>query len=312
MGFDHAWTYDHIAWRSLRDSPWFAAVPTLTAAALGDLHHPAGDAGGLAELPAPGAVRPRAHHARRRSRRPAHRRASGRAARDGTPPSSARSRGRHGAGRRLRGVRRPARPGAARSRRPPTTGTHYSAVAVPERARLRAAAAGAVRHRGHRCAGLRLAAPTPTVWVTNGLRSHEGPPLPGRRGRRGRPGADQRLDEACAAAGRDPASLRASCSPGHGSTPACIAGRWRETRAAYEAAGATDLVVHWPRPTEPYQGDPPRPCRRAPRRRRRGTIVVGGDPADLRATLRHQGARAHSAEGDVERGRVALGGGLDG
>lgn len=27
------WTYDHLAWRTLRDEPWFAAVPTLTAAA---------------------------------------------------------------------------------------------------------------------------------------------------------------------------------------------------------------------------------------------------------------------------------------
>src|SRR5437764_940980 len=34
MGFDHAWTYDHIAWGELRDKPWHAAVPTLTAAAL--------------------------------------------------------------------------------------------------------------------------------------------------------------------------------------------------------------------------------------------------------------------------------------
>src|SRR5262249_35035036 len=34
LGFDHAWTYDHIAWRELRDEPWFAAVPTLSAAAL--------------------------------------------------------------------------------------------------------------------------------------------------------------------------------------------------------------------------------------------------------------------------------------
>ena len=34
LGFDHAWTYDHLAWRSLRDSPWFGAMPTLTAAAL--------------------------------------------------------------------------------------------------------------------------------------------------------------------------------------------------------------------------------------------------------------------------------------
>ena len=33
-GFDHAWTYDHLAWRSLADGPWFASVPTLAAAAL--------------------------------------------------------------------------------------------------------------------------------------------------------------------------------------------------------------------------------------------------------------------------------------
>jgi alkanesulfonate monooxygenase SsuD/methylene tetrahydromethanopterin reductase-like flavin-dependent oxidoreductase (luciferase family) len=33
MGFDAAWTYDHLAWRDLADEPWFATVPTLTAAA---------------------------------------------------------------------------------------------------------------------------------------------------------------------------------------------------------------------------------------------------------------------------------------
>jgi alkanesulfonate monooxygenase SsuD/methylene tetrahydromethanopterin reductase-like flavin-dependent oxidoreductase (luciferase family) len=33
LGFDHVWTYDHLAWADLRDSTWFAAVPTLAAAA---------------------------------------------------------------------------------------------------------------------------------------------------------------------------------------------------------------------------------------------------------------------------------------
>jgi alkanesulfonate monooxygenase SsuD/methylene tetrahydromethanopterin reductase-like flavin-dependent oxidoreductase (luciferase family) len=33
LGFDHAWTFDHLAWRWLRDDAWFGAVPTLTAAA---------------------------------------------------------------------------------------------------------------------------------------------------------------------------------------------------------------------------------------------------------------------------------------
>jgi alkanesulfonate monooxygenase SsuD/methylene tetrahydromethanopterin reductase-like flavin-dependent oxidoreductase (luciferase family) len=33
-GFHSAWTYDHLAWRSLADGPWFATVPVLAAAAL--------------------------------------------------------------------------------------------------------------------------------------------------------------------------------------------------------------------------------------------------------------------------------------
>lgn len=33
MGFDHAWTYDHLAWGDLADEPWFATMPTLVAAA---------------------------------------------------------------------------------------------------------------------------------------------------------------------------------------------------------------------------------------------------------------------------------------
>ena len=33
-GFDHAWTYDHLAWRTLADEPWFATIPLLAAAAV--------------------------------------------------------------------------------------------------------------------------------------------------------------------------------------------------------------------------------------------------------------------------------------
>jgi len=33
LGFDHAWTYDHLSWRQFRDRTWFGAIPTLTAAA---------------------------------------------------------------------------------------------------------------------------------------------------------------------------------------------------------------------------------------------------------------------------------------
>lgn len=34
LGFDAAYTYDHLSWRDFRDRPWFAMVPTLAAAAL--------------------------------------------------------------------------------------------------------------------------------------------------------------------------------------------------------------------------------------------------------------------------------------
>lgn len=33
MGFDHAWTYDHLTWGGLPDSPWGGATPLLAAAA---------------------------------------------------------------------------------------------------------------------------------------------------------------------------------------------------------------------------------------------------------------------------------------
>lgn len=34
MGFDHAWTYDHLVWAGLPEAPWHSTVATLTAAAM--------------------------------------------------------------------------------------------------------------------------------------------------------------------------------------------------------------------------------------------------------------------------------------
>ena len=34
LGFDHAWTYDHLVWGGLLDSPWYGTTPTLAAAAM--------------------------------------------------------------------------------------------------------------------------------------------------------------------------------------------------------------------------------------------------------------------------------------
>lgn len=33
LGFPHAWTYDHLSWRTLRDGPWYDSMTTLSAAA---------------------------------------------------------------------------------------------------------------------------------------------------------------------------------------------------------------------------------------------------------------------------------------
>lgn len=34
LGFDHAWTYDHLAWRTLADEAWYGTVPLLAAVAV--------------------------------------------------------------------------------------------------------------------------------------------------------------------------------------------------------------------------------------------------------------------------------------
>lgn len=34
MGFDHGWTYDHLTWSGLPESPWYGTMPTLMGAAL--------------------------------------------------------------------------------------------------------------------------------------------------------------------------------------------------------------------------------------------------------------------------------------
>jgi len=34
LGFQTAWTYDRLAWRTMADGPWHATIPTLVAAAL--------------------------------------------------------------------------------------------------------------------------------------------------------------------------------------------------------------------------------------------------------------------------------------
>lgn len=62
------------------------------------------------------------------------------------------------------------------------------------------------------------------------------------------------LDAACEQIGRDPASINRLVLTGFQLSAPLDA--FAEASEAYEAAGVTDLVVHWPRASEPFAGDP--------------------------------------------------------
>ena len=254
LGFAHAWTYDHLAWRSLRDDPWFAMVPTLAAAAsvtermrLGPLvaspnfRHPVPFAKELAALD------------------------------DLTGGRLVVGLGAGGVGWDATVLGNPAWSSQERAgrfeefvgltdlllRQPATTseGRWYSADEarmVPgcvQQPRVPFAVAAA----GSR--GMRLAATYGQAWVTTGLRA--GPvAIPAAEGAAMVATQIARLEEACAEVGRDPATIDrmlltgAELDDGLSSVEA-----FREVVGEYEAVGVTDLIVHWPRDTEPYRGD---------------------------------------------------------
>jgi alkanesulfonate monooxygenase SsuD/methylene tetrahydromethanopterin reductase-like flavin-dependent oxidoreductase (luciferase family) len=103
---------------------------------------------------------------------------------------------------------------------------------------------------------LRVAAKYGSLWVSSGPRTHGGPPLPAAEGATAIARQLARLEDACAAEGRDPATLDRLVLTG----PRLDGGlrsleAFREVRDAYTALGVTDLVVHWPRESPPYEGD---------------------------------------------------------
>ena len=255
LGFAHAWTYDHIAWGSLRDAPWFAAIPTLTAAALvtttmrlgtlvasPNFRHPvpfsrelitlddiangrltvgigSGGEGWDATILGQQAWSP-----------------TERADRFGEfvllldrllrqPTTTYR-------GRYWSASDAPMHPGCVQKPRPP-----FDLAATGPRA-------------------MRVAARYADVWVTNGDRAHRGPPLPAPEGVEVVRRQLALLENICEAEDRDPATLDRLVLTG----PRLDAGiqsrrAFEGTQEAYADAGITDLVVHWPRPGEPYAGD---------------------------------------------------------
>ncbi|MFE9429210.1 LLM class flavin-dependent oxidoreductase [Kitasatospora sp. NPDC006697] len=253
LGFDHAWTYDHLMWRWLREKPWFGAVPTLTAAAaatsrirLGTMvasptfRHPVTFAKELMALDdiSEGRI------------------ICGLGAGTGAFDDAA-----TGAA--------PLRPSARAERfaefveltdlllRSPETsyrGTHFTAHEVHlhpgcvQRPRLPFAVAAT----GPR--GMAVAARYADTWVTAGTAGTFEPqsyeqliPLFRKQ--------SEALDEACDRIGRDPGTVRRLVLTG-----AMIGGVMESSESFLDASGRfaeigfTDLVVHWPREEFPYQG----------------------------------------------------------
>jgi alkanesulfonate monooxygenase SsuD/methylene tetrahydromethanopterin reductase-like flavin-dependent oxidoreductase (luciferase family) len=238
MGFDHAWTYDHLTWRSLRDGPWFAAMPTLVAAAVATSHLRVGT------LVASPTFRHPVTFAKELM----------------TLDDISDGRVTLGIGAGGDGFDATAVRTVAWSRRERTErfeefvtmldrlltertttseGRYYvanEARAIPG-CRQRPRLPFAIAATGPR--GMRLAARYGASWIASDSRGA---------------GRDlvARLADACADEGRDPGSLARLVLVGHRERPLASVEAFRDVAGRYEDAGFSDLVVHWPRPVEPF------------------------------------------------------------
>ena len=255
LGFDHAWTYDHLTWREFRDEPWFGAVPTLTAAAavtermrVGPLvaspnfRHPVPFAKDLATLD------------------------------DVSGGRLTLGIGAGGVGWDATVLGQEAWPRKERTerfeevvelldlllRQPGTTwrGQWYAA----EEARMIPGSIQepripfAVAATGPR--GLRVAARFAQTWVTVGPFVDDGAMSLDEAMAEVRRQGDA-LEVACAEVGRDPAELDRLALVGLALPPIGVPSpdEWDEVVGRYGEVGITDLVVHWPRDEGIYAGD---------------------------------------------------------
>jgi alkanesulfonate monooxygenase SsuD/methylene tetrahydromethanopterin reductase-like flavin-dependent oxidoreductase (luciferase family) len=241
LGFDHAWTYDHLTWREQRDSPWFGAIPMLTAAAvvtsrirLGTMvaspnfRHPVplakelmtlddiSDGRITAGIGAGGkgfdATATRKSAWTQRERRERFEEFVAMLDRLLTDPATS-FQGGYYVANDARSI-----PGCRQLPRLP-----FAIAATDSRS-------------------LRVAARHGAAWIATDSRG-AGPELVGR------------LEEACTAEGRDPASIERIVLVGHRERPLTSVEAFRDVAGRYAEAGFTDLVIHWPRQHEPFAGD---------------------------------------------------------
>lgn len=253
LGFTHVWTYDHLAWRGFRDDPWFTSIPLLTAVAgatsrvrLGTLvaspnfRHPLTFAKELIALDDISQGRVIAGIG------------AGGQGWDATmlgqhPWSGAERAKRFSEFVELTEL-------LLREPKVSWQGTYYAvdeARTFPgcvQKPRLPLAIAAGAK------ASMRVAARFGEYWVTIGdygkgeidvtsaialVRSQV-----------------TQLEDACASVGRDPMTIRRLVLTGFLIDPALESKEaFTDAVGRYAEAGVTDLVVHWPRSTPPYEGD---------------------------------------------------------
>lgn len=240
LGFDHAWTYDHLTWRSFRDKAWFGAMPTLTAAALAttririgplvaspNFRHPVPFAKEVMTLDDISAGRLTLGIG------------AGGSGYDATALGQQKWTPRERADRFGEFVTMLDR--LLSERATSESGRFYSAEqarAIPgcvQQPRVPFAIAAA----GPR--GMRLAAAHADTWV----------------GIDGRETASRQIEkmlESCAEAGRDPASLARLALIGFAENPLASRAAFEDAAGRYAEAGFSDLVIHWPRDDEPFRG----------------------------------------------------------
>jgi alkanesulfonate monooxygenase SsuD/methylene tetrahydromethanopterin reductase-like flavin-dependent oxidoreductase (luciferase family) len=103
---------------------------------------------------------------------------------------------------------------------------------------------------------MRVAAMHAQIWVTNGDRSYDGPPLPAEEGAAAVGAQLRRFEQICEDVGRDPATVdKLVLTGGRLDEGLASPDAFRTLVEAYGSVGMTDVVVHWPRPEGPYAGD---------------------------------------------------------
>ena len=240
-GFDHAWTYDHLTWRMFRDEPWFGAIPTLTAAAMvtkrirlgmlvasPNFRHPVPFAKELMTLDDIALGRFTLGIG------------AGGDGWDATVLGQAKWSTSERADHFDEFVR--LLDGLLREERTTHSGRFYSAQEarmIPgcvQQPRVPYAIAAA----GPR--GMRLAAEFADTWITTDDRGTGQAEI-------------TRLEEICQETKRVPASLRRLVLVGFAHNPLRSISEFEDVAGRYADAGFTDMVIHWPRATEPFAGE---------------------------------------------------------